>query len=100
MDREGAANKWFKLRMIVVLLLCAAGFGAILHKAWTLQIVDGAKFREMAEEQYLKEIELPAKRGTITDRNGVELAVSTEIDSVFMVPALFKRDRAGAPKTK
>ena len=38
----------------------------------------------MAEDQYLKDVELPPKRGRIFDRNGAELAASAEVDSVHV----------------
>jgi cell division protein FtsI (penicillin-binding protein 3) len=49
----------------------------------------------MAEEQYLKEVELPAHRGRILDRIGTELAASADVDSVFANPRLL---RAGEPE--
>ena len=47
----------------------------------------GRQLREMAEEQYLKDIRLSPKRGTIYDRNGAELAVSVDVDSVYANPS-------------
>ena len=50
----------------------------------------------MAEDQYLKDVELPPKRGRILDRNGVELAASTEVDSVHVnARMLIAADRVG-----
>jgi cell division protein FtsI (penicillin-binding protein 3) len=96
MDREG--GKWFKVRIALILLACTAGLVAVVHKAYRLQIVEGAKFRQMAEEQYTKEIELPARRGVIADRNGVELAVSMAVDSVFLQPKYFQKKNKGRLK--
>src|SRR5262249_23133870 len=61
-------------------------FAAIVHKAWNLQIRDGAKMRALGEAQYRHELVVPAPRGTIRDRNGVELAVSVDGDSVEANP--------------
>ena len=39
----------------------------------------------MAEEQYLREIELPPRRGRILDRNGAELTSTADVDSIYCV---------------
>ncbi len=56
------------------------------RRAVMLQIVQGDELREMAEDQYLRDIRLTPKRGTIYDRHGAELAVSVEVDSVWANP--------------
>ena len=40
----------------------------------------------MAEEQYLREVELPPRRGRILDRNGAELASTADVDSIYCNP--------------
>src|SRR5262249_54876312 len=44
------------------------------------------KFRAMAEEQYLKNVELPPRRGTVYDRTGARLATSADVDSIYVNP--------------
>lgn len=43
-------------------------------KAWALQISGGTHFREMSENNRLRETVVIAERGVITDRNGILLA--------------------------
>ena len=78
----------------------AAIFAAVLG-AWgavvafrlvQLQIVRGAAYRARARQQQERTIVLPARRGSILDREGRELAVSVEAASVFAVP-----DKVGDP---
>ena len=44
------------------------------------------RLRAMAEEQYLREVELPPRRGRILDRNGAELASTADVDSIYCNP--------------
>lgn len=62
------------------------GAAAVVQRAYELQVLDAPALRAMAEEQYLKDIHLSPKRGTIYDRNGTELAVSVDVDSVYANP--------------
>ena len=83
--------RWMKVRIVMLALLLLAGAGAVVHRAWQLQIVEGASLREMAEDQYLRDIRLSPKRGTIFDRHGAELAVSVDVDSVWANPRELRR---------
>jgi cell division protein FtsI (penicillin-binding protein 3) len=61
-------------------------FLAVGKRAYTLQVRDADRLRGMAEEQYLREIELPPRRGRILDRNGAELASTADVDSIYCNP--------------
>ena len=80
------ASRWIRWRLILVALLLCGAFGLVVNRAYRLQAIDGPRLREMAEQQYLKEIELPPRRGTITDRHDIPLAVSVDVDSVYANP--------------
>src|SRR6185436_11107781 len=56
------------------------------YRAFELQIRQGDRLKAVAEDQYLRDIELPPRRGRILDRNGAELAASAEVDSVWANP--------------
>jgi cell division protein FtsI (penicillin-binding protein 3) len=83
--------RFMRLRIALLALCLCAGAGAVLRRAYHLQVEEGPKLREMAEEQYLKDIHLSPKRGSIFDRNGAELAVSVDVESVFVNPKRMKR---------
>jgi cell division protein FtsI (penicillin-binding protein 3) len=78
--------RWMRLRigMLAVLLLCGAG--AVAQRGYSLMVQRAPALREMAEAQYLRDVRLSPKRGTIYDRNGAELAVSVDVDSVWANP--------------
>ena len=70
---------------IFLVLLGLAGLRAV----W-LGTVKADSLSERAATQQVEDLEVPAGRGTITDRNGVELAVSEEATTVFANPMLIK----------
>ena len=62
----------------IVALQAALGLGLLLvvGRAGYLQLVKGGEYRRQASRQRTEQVELPARRGTIYDRNGTPLAVS------------------------
>lgn len=52
-----------------------------------LQFVRGAELREKAFNVRTHEVPVEARRGTIYDRTGRELAISVNVDSIFAVPS-------------
>jgi cell division protein FtsI (penicillin-binding protein 3) len=78
--------KWVRVRLVLAAVVLSGLLVALGGKAWTVQIRDGAHMRALGEEQYLKELVLPAPRGSIHDVNGVELAVSVNVPSAFVNP--------------
>jgi cell division protein FtsI (penicillin-binding protein 3) len=59
---------------------------AILAKAVDVQLVHGDQWRRRAREQQTVRVALPARRGTLFDRNGVPLAVSQATYGVGLAP--------------
>ncbi len=51
-----------------------------------LQAVNADELSALADEQHVQQIELPAHRGTIYDRNGYELAVGEETKTIYATP--------------
>ena len=80
------------LLFTIFLLLLA---GAVLRGAW-LGTVQGNALRSKAVAQQVEQLDVAAQRGTITDRNGLELAVSEDSASVYANPFLIKNPAAVA----
>ena len=76
-----------------LLLLVLAGTRAI----WLVG-VQGSSLRSKAAAQQVQILHVPARRGTITDRNGVELAVSEDSATVFANPHLVHDPGAAASR--
>jgi cell division protein FtsI (penicillin-binding protein 3) len=74
------------LAFAVFLLLL---IGAVGRGFW-LGEVRGEALRSRAVAQQVEQVTVPARRGTITDRNGLELAVSEESSSVYANPKQIK----------
>ena len=71
--------------LFLALLLLAAG------RATWLGTVRADDMRERAVAQQVSDLEVSARRGSVTDRDGVELAVSEDAVTVFANPFLIKR---------
>ena len=78
------AKPGFRLRLVQ--LAFAVGIVALLARAAQIQIVRGARYAEMARSQRTQKVILPARRGSIFDRNGVPLASTQESFHVGVAP--------------
>ncbi|MFL5839879.1 MAG: peptidoglycan D,D-transpeptidase FtsI family protein, partial [Thermoleophilaceae bacterium] len=74
------------------LLICAIG-----RAAW-LASVKASDLKSRALSQQVEDIDVPAARGSITDRHGLDLAVSEEAVTVFANPFLIKNPAAVSQK--
>jgi len=74
--------------------LLFAGFCALIAlagmKAGWMGTVRAASLKHAATTQQVEQLDVPARRGTILDRDGVELAVSDPADDVAATPYLIK----------
>lgn len=80
------------LVLLVLLSLVATGIGARL--VWW-HVLDRDHLTEMALAQLNQEQTIPAARGEIVDANGVLLATSVELQSVFAVPPVTRDEDPG-----
>jgi penicillin-binding protein 2 len=64
-DRRGLTQ-----RLTVIQYVVAIVFSALAVAFWIFQIASHEKFREMAENNHMRRLPLPAARGVLFDRNG------------------------------
>lgn len=76
----------FRARAIVALGALVLGALGLLWRAVDLQLVDHGFLARQGDARFSRIAEIAAHRGTITDRHGEPLAVSTPVDSVFANP--------------
>lgn len=87
-DRNNAANGGpsFRARSLVVIgMLLAIGCG-LVARAVELQVLDRQFLTDQGDRRFMRVARMPAYRGTITDRFGEPLAVSSPVDSVWVNP--------------
>ncbi len=89
-------KKWIRFRIYLVAFFFLAGLGTILARAYQLQVLERDRLASIALAGYRGTIKLLPKRGTIYDREGHELAVSVEVESVYAHPNLVKRKNDAA----
>ncbi len=81
-------GKWLKFRIALLGLVFGAMLLVVFGRAVKLQIFDQDTLEGLARDQYIRQLEVPARRGDIYDRRGVPLAQSVEVDSVWVDPSM------------
>jgi penicillin-binding protein 2 len=79
-DRRGLGARLTALQYII-----AAGFAALAVGFWVFQVAQHEKFREMAENNHLRRLPLPAPRGVLLDRNGKVLVANQNTYNIALV---------------
>jgi cell division protein FtsI (penicillin-binding protein 3) len=83
-----------RIRLLFVLLALALA-GSLARAVW-LQGVRAQPLSRLAATQQRQTVELPARRGTIFDRNGVPLALGEQATTVYADPSMVRNPRAVA----
>ncbi|HEV7489172.1 MAG TPA: penicillin-binding protein 2 [Rhodanobacteraceae bacterium] len=84
MKRVKPAN--IRARLYVVAMMLALTSSALVVRAVDLQVVRKDFYQEQGDQRFLRDIPIPVSRGTIFDRNGEPLAVSTPVESIWANP--------------
>jgi len=79
-------NASFGMRLATVAVLVGIGAGLLIWKASTLQFVESEFLRGQGDERFTRVASIVAHRGSVSDRSGEPLAVSTPVDSVWVNP--------------
>jgi cell division protein FtsI (penicillin-binding protein 3) len=77
----------FRWRAYLLLGLLGAFALGLVWRAVNLQLVDHGFLAKQGDARFSRVLEIAAHRGTITDRYGEPLAVSTPVDSVWVNPS-------------
>src|SRR5450755_717884 len=74
-------------RLYILAAVLFLWVAAVLGRLVYLQVIKYQFFLNLASRQHGRTIDVDPRRGTIYDRNGAELAMSIDVDSVFAVPS-------------
>lgn len=83
--RGSAPNPRKRLLLVIAVLVLVAG--GLVARAIDLQVIRKQFYQDQGDARFLREVPIPVSRGTIFDRNGVPLAVSTPVVSIWANPA-------------
>lgn len=84
-DRRG-----LQIRLVVIRVIASIAFLALAGGFWVLQVFEHDKYKEMADNNFLRTIPLRAPRGVLFDRDG---KVLVENKSSFTVALIRERSR-------
>ena len=73
-------------RLVVALLATAAVFVLLLGRLWLLQVVQGARWRTLSENNRLRRIPLEAPRGVVTDVRGDIVLGNRSVFQLLLFP--------------
>jgi cell division protein FtsI (penicillin-binding protein 3) len=85
-------------RIGMIFAAFVALLGVALLRAVYLGSIKAGSLQQVAATQQVTKLVVPAPRGTITDRHGVDLAISESADDVVADPYLIKDPLAAAQK--
>lgn len=91
-------HTWLRFRITLLLCLFSFLFLIVLARAYQLQVLRSDKLATLAERQHQRIVPLVPKRGVLYDRKKEEMAISIEVDSVFVQPAKVKNLEEAAQK--
>ncbi|HSV84804.1 MAG TPA: penicillin-binding protein 2 [Ramlibacter sp.] len=82
---------WRSKLIVAGIALCFLGLAG--RAAW-VQVFGNEFYRKQGEVRFARTLELPANRGRIFDRNGLLLATSVPVPSIWAIPEDVDRDPA------
>ena len=75
-----------------IVAFIALGFIGLVVRAAYVQVLDNAFFRKQGKVRFERSLEIPANRGRILDRNGLILASSVPMPSIWACPEEMAND--------
>ncbi len=85
-DKDTNVNQHYVIRHGFVLVVIVFMFGGLVARAAYLQAYEQSFLADQGDQRQIRQIKTLSQRGSIIDRNGEVLAVSTPVDSVWVIP--------------
>ncbi|MDH4047765.1 MAG: penicillin-binding transpeptidase domain-containing protein [Gammaproteobacteria bacterium] len=83
--KEQSARR-FVVRVMLVMVFFVLAASSLMARAVHLQVLNKDFLNQQADSRHLRTEKISAHRGSIVDRNGEPLAISTPVDSVWANP--------------
>jgi cell division protein FtsI (penicillin-binding protein 3) len=93
---EPLVNRLVNRRIRLFLAALALAFGGLLLRATWLQTVRAASLSSLGQTQQRESVTIPAGRGTLFDRTGLELALGEQATTVYADPRQIANPRRAA----
>ncbi|NOQ80460.1 MAG: penicillin-binding protein 2 [Gammaproteobacteria bacterium] len=77
-----------KFIYLILIVVCCA----LIWRVLDLQVINNEFLKGQGNARVLRQLEVTAHRGMITDRNGYPLAISTPVSSIWIDPKEFEAD--------
>lgn len=90
------SNATVRRRIFVALVVGIVLYSALITRLGYVQMIEGPKLAEMAEDLLQRNIDFQPNRGRILDRNGNELVTNITVPTVVAVPVQIKDPEATA----
>jgi cell division protein FtsI (penicillin-binding protein 3) len=84
--RAATGNRLTGRRAMALLIVLSLGLSAIVLRLTQVQAVSASQYEKLGAGQRIRTISLAAERGAIFDRNGVDLALSVNQQTVWANP--------------
>ena len=88
----GRPSRTIRVRSFILFSVCTFFAAIIIGRLFYLQIIKHKDYRRLVLEQMVYETTVTAKRGQITDRNGVVLAANYTTERIFIDPHVMEDD--------
>jgi penicillin-binding protein 2 len=85
-DQRPPLTPQLALRVAMIGMFALAMFAIIFFRLWFLQVLSGNQYLAQASVNRVRDLDIPAPRGQIVDRNGTVLVSSTPVPAVVISP--------------
>src|SRR3954451_5813291 len=82
------------LRIALIGAVVVAAIATILLRLWSLQVLDGEHYRDLAKDHGILDVRVQPPRGEIVDRDGRVLVDNRTVTSLQLRPSALPSDRA------
>jgi penicillin-binding protein 2 len=76
-------------KILIITYTVIVAFLLLVMRLWQLQILQGSEYRKLSEDNRLRIISIPAPRGIIFDRNGIQLVKNSPYYYASLIPDEF-----------